>query len=152
MNLKIKIFLIKKGFISINQNNIENWVKNLEFDILDFVFDNSDFWKQKDIINSLKDVKNDRAINIIEKGLDSKILPVFKSAVKAIQAQGLYSKYSLKIETILKRFKKKEAEFKKNWSKPPKMSKLLYIDKSEMVRLKQLKALLAKPKSSMSIG
>ena len=61
-------------------------------------------------------------------------------------------KYRNEIEEVLKHWHEKHEKFRKNWNASFQNPTKLYIDRSEMIRLKQLKNLLAKPKSSMSIG
>ena len=146
----LSIFRI--GFLKISRERIQKWVVDENLFLLDFAFKRPDFRIRKNVVQILKYSKNLNLSHIFEMGLRDPIYPVAEETINSIKNLGLFQLYQAEIKEVQLIWKNKKKESLLNWSKPSNSSTNLYLDKSQMIRLKKLKRDLAKPKGSMSIG
>ncbi|MCD4693717.1 MAG: hypothetical protein K8R79_12440 [Calditrichales bacterium] len=150
-NCLIRI-LLNLNILRLSDKRIVRWGKNKNIDLLIWAFNYGDFHCRKTVMQVSGNINDQQIIEILHKGLHDKVFAVAEESIKSIKNIGMSEKYRNEIEEVLKHWHEKHEKFRKNWNASFQNPTKLYIDRSEMIRLKQLKNLLAKPKSSMSIG
>lgn len=150
-NCLIRI-LLNLNILRLLDKRIVRWGKSKNIDLLIWAFNYGDFHCRKTVMQVSGSINDQQIIEILHKGLHDKVFTVAEESIKSIKNIGMSEKYGNEIEEVLKHWHEKHEKFRENWNASFQNPTKLYIDRSEMIRLKQLKNLLAKPKSSMSIG
>lgn len=146
------IMLIKLGIVKITPHRIKKWAKTKKLFLLKYAAKNSDFRSRREVAKQLAHFTYTEIKSTLLFLLHDKVFSVAENAIDSFSNFQISKEIEDEIQTVLKNWKQSEAKMKENWSNLDSSFHGLYIDKSNMIRLKELKYWMSKQKGSMSIG
>ncbi len=150
--MKIELLFLKLRIIKITPKRILNWAKTRDLDLITYAVNHSDYKCRNEIAKSLAKFKYKKIESILYALLYDKVSLVVESTISTFNKFDLTKEVEKEIESVRLSWEKKNNEIKKNWSSLKSNHQGLYIDRTKMKRLKELKNLMGKFKSSMSVG
>jgi len=150
--MNLSLLLVKIGILKLKPKSIKKWSNKNNIELIEYAAENGDFWCRSEVAKVLINFQENQSRHILINLLHDKVFTVAEHAIESLNTFDLNSKIINEINSVLKQWEEKEQMIKENWDKPAHSNQGLYIDKSQMKRLNQLKNLLSKQKGSMSIG